>query len=217
MRSIIGRRTNSHRRVGIAIKITMALFVTMAWITASAVAATADGTDPSDDLLDVLTQEIIPAEGMETFYGEELSFELLPQFVQAWYDLVPAAERDERYQTALEELVAPCCDDNTMFVCCCEQGGQACNIVRSGKGLAAQLILDAENDYTVEQIRAAVFQWLMFARPDYYLAAELEARDIDPEAYGLTTYGSCYRGMCAVAVSQGGCGGMNELIEPLGL
>ena len=215
MRSIIGREASSGSRAGITIKIAMVFLVMTAWAATSAVAAYAEGTEPGEDPLAVLTQEIIPAEGMETLYGEELSFELLPRFVQAWYNLVPAAEEDARYREALEGLVAPCCDDNTMFVCCCEQGGQACNIVRSGKGLTAQLILDAESDYTVEQIREAVLQWLRFARPDYYLAAELEARDIDPEGYGLTTYGSCYRGMCAVAISQGGCGGMDELIEPL--
>lgn len=168
-----------------------------------------------DDLLAALTEEIIPEEGAETAYGEVLSYDLLPRFVQWWYDSVPAAEQDVRYRTALEGLVAPCCDDNSMFICCCEQDGQACNIIRSGKGLAAHLILDSEAEYAAEQIRESVLQWVMFARPDYYISAAMQRQNIDPEPFGLTTYGSCYRGLCDAPISQGGCGGMSELIEPL--
>ena len=210
MRSILGNGASSRYGVGITVAAVLILVLGLVGF-----AMRSEGTESSDELLAALRLEIIPVEGTETFYGETLSYDLLPRFVQWWYDLVPDAEQDERYQVALEGLVAPCCDDNTMFVCCCEQGGQACNIVRSGKGLASHLILDSNSDYPMEQIREGVLQWLMFARPDYYLAAELESRDIDPEDYGLTTYGSCYRGMCGVAISQGGCGGMDELIEPL--
>ena len=46
------------------------------------------------------------------------------------------------------------------------------------------------------------------------MAAELAARGLDPASYGLTTQGSCYRGLCGDPISQGGCGGMNELVEP---
>jgi len=109
-------------------------------------------------------------------------------------------------------LVTPCCDDHTMVKCCCEQGAVVCNIVLSGKGLAAYLI--REMGFDADQVRDSVFQWLRFARSDYYLARELEERNVDPEDYGLTTYGSCYRSMCSVPIRQGGCGGMGELIEP---
>ena len=163
--------------------------------------------------LDEIRAELIPEDGAETSYGIPLSLESLPQFVEWWYTLVPTAEGDPRYEEALSALVAPCCDDNLAFRCCCEgEEGQACNIIRSGKGLAAHLILDYA--FTADDVRESVLEWFLFARPDYYLAVELEARGIDPETYGLTSEGSCYRGMCNVPISQGGCGGMLELVEP---
>jgi hypothetical protein len=165
-----------------------------------------------DGKLEELRAELIPAAGTETTYGIPLSLHSLPQFIAWWSTLVPLVEEDPRYVDALSSLVAPCCDDNAAFRCCCEQGGQSCNIIRSGKGLAAHLIHDL--DFDTDAVRAGVLEWFRFARPDYYLAAELEARGLNPEVYGLTTYGSCYRGMCSVPISQGGCGGMGELIEP---
>jgi hypothetical protein len=166
-----------------------------------------------DNPLETITSEIVPVSGTRTEYGIPLSLESLPQFVGWWYSLVPAAETDPRYAEALSALVAPCCDDNTAFHCCCEtEAGQACNIIRSGKGLAAHLILDL--DFTTDQVRESVLQWFRFARWDYYVAAEMVARGIDPAAYGLTAEGSCYRGLCPTPISQGGCGGMQELVEP---
>lgn len=164
------------------------------------------------DLLEEIRVEIIPAEGTETAYGIPLSLHSLPQFIEWWSTLVPLVEEDPRYFDALSALVAPCCDGNTAFRCCCEKGGQSCNIIRSGKGLAAHLTRDLS--FETAQIQASVFEWFRFARPDYYLAAELEARGVSPIPYGLTTEGSCYRGMCDVPISQGGCGGMQELTEP---
>jgi hypothetical protein len=170
----------------------------------------AQGTDTA--LLEEIRADVVPAEGAETAYGIPLSLHSLPQFIEWWGSLVPLVEDDPRYYDALSALVAPCCDDNTAFRCCCEKNGQSCNIIRSGKGLAAHLIHDL--DFETEQIRASVFEWFRFARPDYYLAAELEARGVSPIPYGLTTEGSCYRGLCNTPISQGGCGGMQELIEP---
>jgi len=163
--------------------------------------------------LDDLRAELIPAEGAETAYDIPLSLQSLPQFVGWWYTLVPTAESDPRYEEALNALVAPCCDDNLAFRCCCENDeGQACNVIRSGKGLAAHLILD--HDFDAEAIQTSVFEWFRFARPDYYLAAALEEQGVAPSLYNLTTEGSCYRGLCNTPISQGGCGGMQELIEP---
>ena len=166
----------------------------------------------SSGALDTLRAEIIPAVGTETSYGRPLSLQSLPWFIHWWHTLVPTAMSDPRFEAALLPLVAPCCDDNSAFSCCCESDGKACNIIRSGKGLAAHLILD--HDYSAEEIQASVSEWLHFARPDYYLAAALQERDIDPESYDLTTAGSCYRMMCNTPISQGGCGGMNALNEP---
>jgi len=165
---------------------------------------------------DILVEEIearmIPVEGAETPYGIPLSLDSLPTFIGWWYTMVPSIESDPRYVDALTSLVAPCCDDNAAFRCCCEKNGQACNIIRSGKGLAAHLISDL--GYTTEQVRESVLQWFRFARPDYYVAAELESQRLSPAAYGLPTKGSCYRWACDTPISQGGCGGMDELIEP---
>jgi hypothetical protein len=169
--------------------------------------------DSSESLLDEIRTEIIPVEGTETEYDIPLSLDSLPQFVEWWYTLVPLVEEDARYINGLTALVAPCCDDNLAFKCCCENDeGQACNIIRSGKGLAAHLIRDL--NYDEEQVATSVLEWFQFARSDYYLAAELENRGISPAVYGQTTEGSCYRGLCDTPISQGGCGGMGELIEP---
>ncbi|MDD4903529.1 MAG: hypothetical protein PHX77_03415 [Candidatus Bipolaricaulis sp.] len=164
------------------------------------------------DSLQSIQSEIVPAAGTATAYGIPLSLGSLPLFIGWWTTSVPAAQDDPRYVEALSALVAPCCDDNTAFHCCCEsEEGQACNIIRSAKGLAAHLVLDL--DYPADQVRDSVFEWLRFARWDYYVAREMVARGIDPSLYGLTVEGSCYRGLCGTPISQGGCGGMQELLE----
>lgn len=175
------------------------------------VVAFTQGVDES--VVEEIRDEIIPMEGMETTYGIPLTLSSLPEFVGWWYTLVPLVEDDVRYIDGLSVLVAPCCDDNPAYKCCCENDeGQACNVIRSGKGLAAHLIYDLE--YTSEQVSSAVLEWLQFARPDYYIAAELENRNMVPALVDLTTQGSCYRQMCDTPISEGGCGGMKELIEP---
>jgi len=191
----------------------------MTWMVGLAVAALAVvvwfgiAQEPDEALLDEIRVDLIPVEGAETAYGIPLSLHSLPQFVDWWYTMVPLIENDPRYVDALTSLVAPCCDDNPAVRCCCESDeGQACNIIRSGKGLAAHLIVDL--GFGTEQVSASVLEWFRFARPDYYLAAEFEARGISPIPYGLTTEGSCYRGLCNAPISAGGCGGMVELIEP---
>jgi len=168
----------------------------------------AEGEGPSGRIW----QEIIPAAGTQTDYGIPFSLQSLPLFID-WKDTIVLAEGEEIvFHDALIQLVAPCCDDNTAFQCCCEKGGARCNLVTSGKGLAAHLI--HEKGYTVDQVRDAVLQWFRFARPDYYVAAALEKEGIEPGLYGLTTQGDCYRGLCEVPIRPGGCGGMGELVEP---
>ena len=187
----------------------LALLLLLLVFTCSFAAQAEAATDP----VETLRRQIVPAAGMETYDGTPLSLSLLPEFVDWWYTLVPLVEEDPRYAEALLALLAPCCDDNTAFRCCCEsEEGQACNIIRSGKGLAAHLLLDL--DATAAEVRESVFQWFRFARPDYYLAAGLLERGIDPMVYGLTVEGSCYRGLCGTPISEGGCGGMEALIEP---
>jgi hypothetical protein len=170
-------------------------------------------SSPEDEtLLGTITEEIIPRKGTKTSYGLSISLSNLPQFLDWHYDIDLDTKESSVLRDALVELVAPCCDDNTMLKCCCEIGEQACNLVRSGKGLAAYLIHD--RGFTTEEVYGAVLQWLRFARPDYYVARELKERGLNPRHYDLTTFGSCYRQLCEGPISQGGCGGMNELIEP---
>ena len=165
----MNRRNRAFRIIVLAIATS-----TIAWLAMVA--------GETDDLVSEIETELIPGEGTETAYGIPLSLESLPLFVEWWYTRVPLAEADPRYEEALSRLVAPCCDDNTAFRCCCESDGKACNIIRSGKGLAAYLIL--ELDFDAEAIAESVLEWFRFARPDYYIAAELVARGIDPGAYG---------------------------------
>lgn len=182
-------------------------------IVASAVVLGVAGTAEPDGWVAVLRAEIAPAADTPTSYGIPLSLESLPAFIGWWTTRVPVAEADSRYAEALSALVAPCCDDNAALRCCCEtEEGQACNLIRSGKGLAAHLIVDL--GYTADQVREAVLQWFQFVRWDYYVATEIAAQGRDPQDYGLTTHGSCYRGLCNTPISQGGCGGMQALIEP---
>jgi len=183
-------------------------------LIALAMTVTAGSAIAQDEgLLAQIEARLIPAEGTQTDYGIPLSLGSLPQFVGWWYTLVPGVESDPRYVEALSSLVAPCCDDNPAYKCCCESDeGQACNIIRSAKGLAAHLI--SEFDYDTQALADSILQWLQFARPDYYVARELENVGENSRSYGLTTKGSCYRGLCNTPISEGGCGGMKELIEP---
>lgn len=164
------------------------------------------------ELLQRIYAEVIPAPGTDTSYGIPLAWANLPQFLDWFYTITLTPAERQVFEDALSQLVAPCCDDNTMVRCCCEKGGRGCNLVRSGKGLAAYLVHD--KGFAATEVRAAVLQWLKFVRPDYYVARALQERGISPAAYDLTTHGSCYRGLCEVAISQGGCGGMSVLIEP---
>ena len=194
-------------------KPSMVIGIVAAVVAAAALAVGLSLAASPSETADEIRAELIPSQGMETAYGIPLSLASLPEFIGWWTTLVPLAQDRPEYAVALKSLVAPCCDDNTAFHCCCEtQPGQACNLIRSAKGLAAHLVL--ELGYTTDQVRQSVLQWLEFARPDYYVAAELAARGLDPASYGLTTQGSCYRGLCGDPISRGGCGGMNELVEP---
>jgi|GEM_PF-3961874 len=99
------------------------------------VPSTEDGS-----LVEAITEEIIPREGTVTNYSLPLSLTNLPQFLDWHHEIDLDTKKLDVLRDALIELVAPCCDDNTMFRCCCEKGERACNLVRSGKGLAAYLI-----------------------------------------------------------------------------
>ncbi len=145
-----------------------------------------------------------PKEGDTTKYGTPLSIDNTARFIEYYNQYELTSDQDAVKKEALTALVAPCCDDNTMYTCCCP-----CNLAKSVWGLSAHLIVD--KDYDASAVREAALQWLRFIRPDYYKVQELIAAGLDPRAFGLTPVNSCYDGMCELPFSQGGCGGMNEL------
>ena len=198
------------RRIGrvVAGSVVLAMACGVA-LSGLALAGTGAGNDATYQRI---YSQVVPAAGTETGYGIPLALESLPQFI-AWRDTVAlTAPETQAFHDALVEVPAPCCDDETAFQCCCEKSGQRCNIVTSAKGLAAYLIHTKK--YSIEETKAAVVQWLTFARPDYYMAKALAAEGLDPAVWNLTAKGSCYRGLCETPISQGGCGGMGKLIEP---
>ena len=154
-----------------------------------------------------LRDRLIPTHGTQTSYGIPLDLRNMGQFIDWYYSIELTTAKRAIKDEALRALVAPCCDDNSAATCCCE-----CNLSRSVWGLSGYLI--REKGYGVEAVREAAYEWLRFARPDYYLAAALQEEGIDPQKFGLTTYGSCYRGICDLPVTEGGCAGMTDLVEP---
>ncbi len=161
----------------------------------------------STDVVEALRAQIVPLPGMLANYGIPLVLENTRQFIDWYYTITLSPEETEVIQEALLLLPAPCCNDNPMTTCCCE-----CNLARSVWGLSAYLIHD--KGFGEEEVQAAALRWLQFARGDYYIARALEERGISPLQYGLTTFGSCYRDMCELPLTKGGCAGMNELVEP---
>ncbi len=173
------------------------------------------GTSQNKVVLADLYAAEVPTEGTETFYGIPLAWSNAQQFAR-WYDEIElTAEETKVMDQALQPLRAPCCDDNPLAKCCCERGGLICNIVRTARGLGKYLV---RAGYSAEQVTQAMDQWLRFIHGDYYVAKALVARGEDPLKYGLSRpeNGSCYRGMCNVALKADGCGGMGPqvLVEP---
>ncbi len=165
-------------------------------------------TQGSDELLESLYQEIIPAADTKTNYGIPLSWDNARTFADWYYDIRLAPDEVIQLQRALAPVATPCCDDTTVVRCCCEKSGKICNLVRSARGLAAWLI--QKKGFSVEETREAVVQWLKFAHRDYYVAKALAERGISPSRYGLTTRGTCYRQQCEIPLRKGGCGGMSS-------
>ena len=143
-----------------------------------------------------------PQEGDTTSYGMTLSMSNGPTFLQYHEQYTLTAEQEAIKYEALTPLVAPCCDDNPMYTCCCP-----CNLAKTVWGLSAYLIV--EKNYDATAVREAAFQWLRFIRRDYYKVHELQEQGLDPRAFGLTHVNSCYEGRCDLPFRQGGCGGMS--------
>ncbi len=61
--------------------------------------------------------EIIPDAGTATIYGVPLSLENAPQFIN-WYNSIElSADEQVIRDTALSQLVAPCCDEYSIDTC----------------------------------------------------------------------------------------------------
>jgi hypothetical protein len=183
------------------------LTLTILFTGATAILVGVFGTGRREGVLDSLRAELIPKYGQQTDYGIPLDLRNAAHFVDWFYTI----ERDESEQalkdSALGAPVAPCRNDSSAATCCC-----ACNLTRSAWGLSAYLI---ENGvFKEEGVREAAFDWLRLARPDYHIAAALEARRYAPGESGPTTHGSCYRAIREFPATEGGCAGMTELIEP---
>ena len=143
-------------------------------------------------------------EGDMTTYGIPLSLQNTAQFIGYFSTYTLTADQEAVKKDALTALEAPCCDDYTMYTCCCD-----CNLAKSVWGLSNYLIVEKGMDAT--GVRDAALQWLQFIRPDHYRVVEFEKQGIDPQTYGLWHVESCYEGRCELPFSQGGCGGMGEL------
>ncbi len=157
-----------------------------------------------EDIVAAIRAEIVPEEGSQTSSGIPLSPGNTRRFID-YYDassLTP--EQSETMQNALQSLVAPCCDDNSMATCCCP-----CNFSKAVWGLSGHLI--TQESYGVERVREAASQWLRFIYPEYYVIREMKNRGIDPAQYGLVHENACYVGNCELPIQDVGCGGMGEL------
>jgi len=146
-----------------------------------------------------------PQEGDTTAYGMPLSLSNAATFLQYYEQYILTPEQEAIKREALTALVAPCCDDNSMYTCCCP-----CNLAKTVWGLSARLVV--VEGFDAPAVREAALQWLRFIRRDYYKARELEQQGLDPRTFGVYAGNSCYEGRCELPFRQGGCGGMSELI-----
>lgn len=195
------------RRVRLLVGVSLALLCAL--LLAACGPSEVAESEGGQDIVASTRADLIPAEWTATDYGVPLSLDNLSQFLD-WSDSIQLSSAENRtYESALKGVPTPCCDDHMLFSCCCENDGLSCNLVRSGKGLAAHLVHN--RGYGVQEVKDALLEWMRFARPDYYIAKELTNKRLDPEAYGLTPYGSCYRGMCNTSIAKGGCGGMERI------
>ena len=153
-----------------------------------------------------ITAEIVPVEGEATSYGIPLSGANTQTFIDHYEQVALTAGQQAIVDDALQTLKAPCCDDNSMATCCCP-----CNLAKSVWGLSGYLVV--EHGYGAEEVREAASQYLHFIDGDYYVREELTARGVDPGEWGNSKGDSCYVGTCELPFTEGGCGGMSQLVQ----
>ncbi len=153
-----------------------------------------------------VAEQILPEAGDSTSYGMPLSLENTQWFIDFYGESALTPDQQAIVDEALRPLKAPCCDDNSMATCCCP-----CNLAKSVWGLGGYLVV--EHGYDAEQVRESASQWLPFLQGDYYVREELKQRGIDPGNFGVSQGDACYVGNCELAFADGGCGGMDRLVE----
>ena len=120
---------------------------------------------------------------------EPMTFTDLKAQVQEFIDYNSAITLSEAQEdikkAALVPIPAPCCNDNSAYVCCCP-----CNMAKTIWGLSNHMV--ANLNCTAEEVGDAVQRWITFINP------------------GGFSGDSCYTGGCERAFSDNGCGGMDE-------
>lgn len=107
------------------------------------------------------------------------------EFIDYNSSIALSEDEEEVKRSALEAIPAPCCSDNSAYVCCCP-----CNMAKTIWGLSNHMVADL--DCSAEEVREAVGRWVKFINP------------------GGFSGDSCYTGGCQRAFSDNGCGGMDE-------
>lgn len=69
------------------------------------------------DLVEQVWVKLIPEEGTDTTYGIPLSIENTEMFIDWHYSLELSSSEKKIMDTALDSLVAPCCDDYSIRTC----------------------------------------------------------------------------------------------------
>jgi hypothetical protein len=127
------------------------------------------------------------------------------QFVD-WFHTIELNESARALEdSALSALVAPCCNDDSAATCCCE-----CNLTRSAWGLPTSSGMGR----SMKRAFAGPPSIGSDSRPPTPASQPLSKRAVDSGGFGLTTYGSCHRGITEFPVTEGACTGMAEVIEP---
>ena len=125
------------------------------------------------------------SQGSETGHDFKADREETLKFMK-WYDEIELTEEQEAIRfEALDAIPAACCSSFSAATCCCE-----CNMSRAIWGLSKHLIVN--EDYNVEQVRAAVTEWYQVTNPSGFSGD------------------SCFTGRCGKPMAENGCGGMQK-------
>jgi hypothetical protein len=123
-----------------------------------------------------------PGESGIKFYDPHLQ---ASEFIGYHNSIALTPKQEQIKSEALSTIPAPCCSDNFISTCCCP-----CNLAKSVWGLSDLLIV--KHNYSVNQVKEAVSEWVQFTNKDGYAG------------------NACYKRRCNLPFSEDGCGGMDE-------